>query len=377
MSEDFEDIRPYNDSEIPEAMQRIAQSEYLPKAAKFIYPDMSVDDVRKKIAAIKTIDEFQNTIMYDGLRRIVEKTITSFTYNGADNLKRGRNHLVISNHRDIVLDAYLMQYVLYQNDLPLFKITFGANLMENPLIKEIGKCNKMFHTARSGTPKTFYQNMMHMSSYIRYSLETERDSVWIAQRNGRTKDGIDVTDPAVIKMLGMSGGDDYVAAINELSILPLAVSYEWEPCDILKAVELCKKTHGAYEKKPGEDVNSILTGIVSPKGNAHITVCKALTLDELEPIAEPRADFFKKTAAIVDKRIAEGYMLHPTNYIAHDIRSATDTYREHYTQQQKQQFLDRVNLLPDMGEDNELLREIFISIYANPIDTKIKEGIPV
>lgn len=375
MSEDFEDIRPYTNLEIPDAMQRIAQSEYLPKAARFIYPDMSVDEVRAKIAAIRTIDEFQATVMYDGLKRIMATTITNFTYEGSENLSKERGHVFVSNHRDIVMDAYLMQGICYQNDYDLFKITFGANLMENPLIREIGKSNKMFHTARSGTPKSFYQNMMHMSQYIRYSLMEEHDSVWIAQRNGRTKDGLDATDPAVVKMLGMSGGEDYVKSVDDLSIIPLSVSYEWEPCDILKAVELCKTRHGAYEKKPGEDVNSILTGIVSPKGCVHISVCKPLQLSELEPIAEPRAEFFKKTAAIIDQRIAEGYMLHPTNYIAHDIRSATDTYCGYYTQEQKQKFLDRVKLLPDMGEDNEVLREIFISIYANPIDTKIKAGL--
>ncbi len=375
MCVDFEDIRPYNDSEIPDAMQRIAQSEYLPKAAAFIYPDIPFEEVQKKVASIKTIDEFQNTVMYDGLKRIMNTTITSFTYIGSENLSKDRGHVFISNHRDIVMDAYLMQFVCYENNYDLFKITFGANLMENPLVKEIGKCNKMFHTARSGTPKSFYQNMMHMSQYIRYSLMHDHDSVWIAQRNGRTKDGLDATDPAVIKMLGMSGGDDYVKAIDDISILPLSVSYEWEPCDILKVVELCKTRHGAYEKKPGEDVNSILTGIVSQKGNVHISVCKPVLMSELQPIAEPRAEFYKKVAAIVDQRIVEGYVLHPTNYIAHDLRSGTDKYSEHYTQFQKQQFIDRLDKLPDMGEDNELLREIFISIYANPIDTKIKANL--
>lgn len=375
MNEDFEDIRPYNDTEIPEAMQRIAQSPYLPKAAAFIYPDKTLAEVQDKIAKTKTISEFQHTVMYDGLKRIMDTTIASFTYDGSENLTHDTGHVFMSNHRDIVMDAYLMQYVCYENNYNLFKITFGANLMENPLIKEIGKCNKMFHTARSGSPKSFYQNMMHMSQYIRYSLMEEHDSVWIAQRNGRTKDGLDATDPAVIKMLDMSGSDDYVASVAELSIIPLSVSYEWEPCDILKAVELCKTRHGAYEKKPGEDVNSILTGIVSPKGNVHISVCKPLQMSELQPIAEPRAEFFKKAAAIIDQRIIEGYMLHPTNYIAHDIRSNTDTYKSHYTQEQKQRFIDRMAKLPDMGDDNEVLRDIFISIYANPIDTKIKEGL--
>ena len=233
-----------------------------------------------------------------------------------------------------------------------------------------GKVNKMFRTERGGSPKEFYNSMMHMSEYMRHVITEVHESVWIAQRNGRTKNGIDATDPAIIKMFGMSRRDDRVVSLAELNIVPVAVSYEWESCDKLKTLELYQtKKNGHYEKQPNEDLNSILTGIMQPKGHVHFHVCPQVTKADLIAMNDcPSGEFYKRVAELMDSRINPHFYLHPNNYIAHDLRSGTDTYAEHYTTEQKATFIkymDWMNDYPDF--DRSELEEIFLGIYANPV----------
>lgn len=182
--------------------------------------------------------------------QVISRSITSFTYNGIEKFSSENKYLFISNHRDIMLDACLLQYVLYKNGHETSEITFGANLMQGQLVTDIGKSNKMFKVERPGNnPREFYAASFHLSEYIRYVLTRKRESVWIAQRNGRTKDGIDRTDQGLIKMLGMSYHSDKIDALAELNIVPVAISYEWESCDILKAMELYASKNTKYIKK--------------------------------------------------------------------------------------------------------------------------------
>ena len=250
---DYNDIRPYCDEEIPAAMQRIADSASFPLLASYVFPEADIAEVRERIKTIHTIEEFQSQVMFYMNAQVIKRTMTAFTYGGLEHLSRDTRYLFISNHRDIVLDSSLMQYVLYDNGFETSEITFGANLMQSQLIVDIGKSNKMFRVERPGTNmKEFYQASLHLSSYIRHAILQKRQSVWIAQRNGRTKDGKDLTDQGIVKMLGLSRGDDKVQSIAELHVAPVSISYEWEPCDILKTLELYEKRQmGRYIKKPG------------------------------------------------------------------------------------------------------------------------------
>jgi len=366
----FDDIRPYNADEIPAATQRLADSDVIPAIANFLTPGKPVEALRDRIRNIHTIDEFQLSLLKDVIEILLEKTTTKFDWSGLENINEKKPYLFVSNHRDIVLDAMFLQYVLNVAKQKTCQITFGSNLMMHPFVIDFGKINKMFRTERGGTPKEFYNSMLHMSEYMRYVITEVHESVWIAQRNGRTKDGIDATDPAIIKMFGMSRRDDRVASLAELNIVPIAVSYEWESCDKLKTLELyLTRKNGHYEKKPNEDLNSILTGIMQPKGHVHFHICPQVTEDDLKALNDcPSGEFYKRVAELMDSRINPNYCLNPNNYIAHDMRSGTDTFAKYYDAEQKNVFVKYMDWMNDYPEMNRReLEEIFLGIYANPV----------
>lgn len=367
----FDDIRPYYPEEIPAATQRLANSEAIPAIARFL--GVSPVMLRERICGIQTVSEFQLGLLRDVIETLLKKTTTGLEWSGMENISEKKPYLFVSNHRDIVLDAMFLQYILCDVGQNTCQITFGSNLMSHPFVIDFGKVNKMFRTERGGTPKEFYNSMLHMSEYMRHVITEEHESVWIAQRNGRTKDGIDATDPAIIKMFGMSRRDDRVASLAELNIVPVAVSYEWESCDKLKTLELyLTKKNGHYEKKPGEDLNSILTGIMQFKGHVHFHVCPRVTEADLMALNDcPSAEFYRRVAELMDSRINPNFYLNPNNYIAHDLRSGTTTYAEHYTDEQKAAFvkyMEWMNEYPDF--DRAELEAIFLGIYANPVDNQ-------
>ena len=382
MTLDFSEIRPYTDNEIPAAMDRIAGSTSFPLVASYVFPDRSIDDVRREVRSYKTIHDFQMGIMYWANRKIIQDSTASFTCGGIENISSNTHHptanahLYVSNHRDIMLDAALFQNVLVDNGADTTEITFGANLMQGQIVIDIGKSNKMFKVARpGGSVREFYKSSLLLSEYMRHVITEKHHSVWIAQRNGRTKDGKDRTDQGIIKMLCMSHSDDKVMAIADLNIVPVSVSYEWESCDILKTVELYERQFGPYIKKPGEDLNSILTGITQYKGNVHFEVCKPLALDELNEFSDlTSVEFHKAVANLLDQRICSSYHLYPNNYIAHDILYGNRKYSAMYSSKEKDAFMHRMNKLQKYEEecDMDKLYEIFLGIYANPVDSKVK-----
>lgn len=365
----FDDIRPYYDTEIASAMRRISNDVYFPMLSSFVFPDKSVDEVRQIVCSIQNIHDFQKEIMYVANRRIIERSITNLSYRGVDNISTDKGYLYVSNHRDIMLDASLLQNILIDNDIETTEITFGANLMRGQLVIDIGKSNKMFKVERpTGSKRDFYMASKHLSDYIRTAICSRNASAWIAQRNGRTKDGIDRTDQGIITMFRMSD-NEMISSIADLNILPIAISYEWEPCDILKALELVASKNGPYVKKEGEDLNSIITGIMQFKGNVHIEICKPITADDLKECeGMSSSDFNKYVASLIDQRICSNYRLMPNNYIAHDIVSNSSTYSMSYTQEQREAF-DKHLEQTGKFDNAEELRDILLGIYANPVDS--------
>lgn len=369
----FDDIRPYNAEEIPAAMQRIAYSSSFPILAAYVYPEEPLAQVRERIANYKTVKEFQTETMRMVNKRVIENSITEFSCSGLDKLNPHEQYLYVSNHRDIMLDSSLLQYFLVQNGFDTTEITFGANLMMNPLVIDIGKSNKMFKVERpGGSIKEFYRCSKHLSDYIRYVITEKKQSAWIAQRNGRTKDGNDATDQGIIKMFCMSCPEDKIKAIDQLHIVPVSISYEWESCDILKTLELYESQFSKYTKKPGEDLNSILTGIVQPKGRVHIELCDPISHAELAKFENlTNNEYHKAVAQLLDRRINTAYRLYPNNYIAYDLRYGTTKYQDSYTQEQKDKFLQRVKELERYDTcDIEKLMDIFLGIYSNPVNNK-------
>lgn len=369
----FDDIRPYYDSEIPQAMHRIARHPALDSVMAFLYPGEDVRTIRRNIDRIVNADEFQVQVMQSVIRKLIQKTCRGFTTEGIDGLDASGSYLFVSNHRDIMLDASLLTYELYLKGFETPEITFGANLMQGQFVIDVGKSNKMFRVERPGSNiRDFYNASEHLSDYIRTTIVQRNRSIWIAQRNGRTKDGLDRTDQAIVKMFAMSGSKDRAKALAQLHIVPVAVSYEWEPCDILKAVELYKSAQGPYQKQPGEDMNSIISGVIQQKGRVHMALCKPITENDLRPYEDLLSNaFYKKVASIIDGRICNAYRLFPNNYIAHDLLKKADTYISHYTQEQKEQFEAHLSRLPLPEDGKDEILRILLGIYANPVDSKI------
>ncbi len=369
----FDDIRPYYEDEIPAAMKRIAASSSFPLLSSYVYPDEAVKDVRERVANFKTVREFQQETMSLMNKRVIDLTISDFSCTGLERLSKDKSYLYVSNHRDIVLDSSLLQYFLNANGYDTTEITFGANLMMNQLVVDIGKSNKMFKVERpGGNIKEFYKGSKHLSEYIRYVIKEKKQSVWIAQRNGRTKDGNDSTDQGIIKMFCLSEPEDKIKALADLHIVPVSISYEWESCDILKALELYESQYTKYTKKPGEDLNSILTGIIQYKGQVHIEICQPISKAELSSLDSlTKNEYHKAVASLIDSRIHTAYRLYPNNYIAHDIRYGNTRYQDMYTVEQRLAFEHHLSKLDKYDTcDMEQLRDIFLGIYSNPVDNK-------
>lgn len=369
----FDDIRPYYEEEIPAAMQRIATSDVFPLLASFVYPGESIEKIRERVCAFTTTKEFQHDTMRRVNEQVIARSTTGATISGLDRLDPDKNYLFVSNHRDIMLDASLLQYFFVINCFETTEITFGANLMMNPVVIDVGKSNKMFRVERPGGDlKEFYRKSLHLSEYIRYTIKEKKQSVWIAQRNGRTKNGIDATDQGIIKMFCMSEPHNKIKALADLHIAPVAISYEWEPCDILKALELYESQYTRYTKKPGEDLNSILTGIMQQKGRVHIELCQPISVAELSAFEnQTNNEYHKSVAKLIDRRINTNYRLYPNNYIAHDLLYGNTKYRDMYTDEQYEAFQKRLSKLDKYDTcDIDRLKEIFVGIYSNPVDNR-------
>ena len=368
----FDDIRPYNDSEVHPALERIVANPLLSNIAQYVFPEMDENLFKQLLLSCHTKEDFQVKVMSQVVAKILHGTAKELTFSGLEHFKGGKKHLIVSNHRDIVLDSAIIQLILHQHGVETTEIAVGDNLITSSFIEDITRSNKMIKVIRSSNPREVYTTSKVLSEYIRYNVANQKSSVWIAQRNGRTKDGIDVTEQGLLKMFDMSGSGDFVNDFAELSILPTSISYEFEPCDIQKAVEMYVSRRQKYVKAEGEDLKSILTGIMQPKGNIHIAFNEPVSLEEIQEASQlDKNEKFKAICTVMDRRIVAEYKLWGNNYIAYDMLNATNEYASMYTAEQKAAFegymaaqLASVKLTDiDMVE----LKEIFLSIYANPV----------
>lgn len=367
----FEDIRPYNDDEVPAAVDRLISDMYFPWLVSTLAPEKTLSEVKTKFKTIKTIQQFQEDVSFYILERIINETITKFTCSGAEELPKDRPYLFISNHRDIVLDAALLNLYLFKVNHQQTEITFGSNLMKNDISVEFGKLNRMFRINRSGNLRDLYRDYFTVSSYIRHVITEKKRSVWIAQRSGRTKDGDDKTEPAVLKMFAMSSDESFVENLSKLAITPISVSYEYEPCAFSKAAELFVSSFTTYKKSENEDYESIRDGIVAPKGHVNFTVTKPITLEELQYCDSfDKSEKFTQLAHIVDQRIYDAYVLEKNNYIAYDILTKGKKFADQYSETDKKIFLDYMDdgiSKLNIPKNTSDLEAIVLKIYANPV----------
>ena len=355
----FEDIRPYTDSELPAAMQRIAEWKDFPQAIRFIYPDADIHQMRQQLTRIKSIRELQSTIMNDAIRRIIHSTSDGFSYGGLQHLRHDTPYLFISNHRDITLDAFLLQHLLIENGYDTSHIVFGQNLLSSPVMTDLFRSNKLIRMERSGSPRAFYESLHHLSDYINHIIRHEKHSLWIAQKNGRAKDGHDTTAPAVLKMLCLGGDKDPLQTLAEMHPVPISISYEWDPCDAMKANELYQSKKGEYHKAPDEDFRSVVAGIIGAKGHIHMEIGSPLTLEEMQP--SPGEDLYTHVAHVLDHHIQTNYHLMPSNYAAYSLLTR-NPMPDRVTELTELQLLQRIDELP-VPE----MRRIMLETYAAPV----------
>jgi len=370
----FESLRPYYDEESEEVMKRIAYHDSYHKAMAYLWPEMSKEEIINKALNTKSPYEFQTGYMSEAIWKIVNSTSSGLTWSGIEQLDRNKAYLYIANHRDILLDSAILQIILDKEEFETSEITFGSNLMDQGFITDFGRMNRMFTVKREGNVKELYDISRQLSAYIRHVILDKNTSVWIAQRNGRTKDGNDLTQTGLLKMLNMSGGKDFVKSFSELQIVPLTISFEYEPCDALKVQELyLSSLHTKYVKAPGEDLNSILTGIKQAKGKIHVAFGKPIN-EELYEIdkALNENDKIKNLAAYIDKQIYQNFKLNPVNYIAYDLLNQTNVFENNYNKDEKDNFIKYMNeSLSSLKGEAEVLKHLFISLYANPVINKL------
>lgn len=369
---EFTDISPYTDAEAVEALGKLADHPAVVEVSKAIFPDKEPEFLRKILKSVKSIDEFQILVMNKAVEWVLSTTAHNFSYDGIGNLKKiNGKFLAMSNHRDIILDPAITQVVLYRNAIPMTEIAVGSNLLTNKYIEYLIRSNRMIKVIRGINARQLYLSSQVLSKYIRDCITSGRSSIWIAQREGRAKDGIDTTEQGLLKMLDMSGTADFTTNFEELNIVPLSISYEYEPCDILKARERLISRTQKYVKGSREDLISIMTGIEQQKGNIHLNIGSPLTHDEIEAASYcNKNDRYQAIRHAVDVRIIEGYKLWKTNYIGYDMVNHTFKYRDKYTPEDVAQFTDYVEHQLDKVEQSLCradLRDIFLRIYANPV----------
>lgn len=370
LSEQFEVIRPYHDHEVKPAIERLVSHPGFVGVLNYLFHGADSEELTRKFRAINSIDQFQQFFSNSTVETIIKKTSRGLSFSGSEILEADKPYLFIANHRDIVLDAAIMQNLLHLKGFNTSQITFSENLMMDQLLLDLGKLNKMFTFYRGGSKITQYRNAIINSAYINHVLKVQKESIWIAQRNGRTKNGDDRTQTGLIKMLAM-GSENICEALAALNILPVTISYEIEPCDIQKTRELYMGRREKYVKAPGEDLKSLLAGITGDKGRIHFAFGEPLEKFLAELKAENLHDniAIERISAEIDRQIHGDYRLWPNNYIAADLKERARSFSMHYSEEEFQNFEQnmRAKISSLEGMEKKELENIFLDIYANPV----------
>jgi len=369
-SKDFDEIRPYVDGEVEEVVERLLQTPAFYTMMEYVHPDWVEEKVREVMHEVKTIDGFQSKIAHPLMRILLDKTIDSLSISGLENIKKGESYLFISNHRDIILDSAILNVLLYEKGYGTFQTAIGSNLLSSDLVSDLTKLNKNFVVKRNTGAREFYENSMILSSYIQHVIGDLKESIWIAQREGRTKDGLDKTQPGLLKMLSINCDKPIRECFRELRITPVAISYEYDPCDVLKIPELKAISRDEkYEKAAGEDLNSILTGLTGKKGRVHIKIGK--TLDkELDALADQNNvnEKLKMLGEIIDRQIYLNYKIWPTNQMAFDKLENQIASADAYDGRDPEEFFKFCReRLSDAHLDSPEDYNWLLNMYANPV----------
>lgn len=370
--EQFDPIRPFEPDELPDVFDRLLQNEQFSSVLAYLYPDVPKEALAAKMHACKDNLDFQKTFCYGFLVQLLARLSKGCDIDIAS-LDTDSRYTFISNHRDIVLDSALLDKLLIDAGFnTTCEIAIGDNLLKLPWVKDLVRVNKSFIVERALSMREMLMASKRLSEYMHFVIAEKNDNIWIAQREGRAKDSNDRTQEAILKMMVMGGDGSIIDRLKQLHLVPLAISYEYDPCDYLKAAELqARRDNPSWQKGPMDDVTSMQTGIMGYKGYIHYQCADCIDsyLDTI-PADTPKTELFRLIADHIDRQIFAGYRLHPNNYVALDLLHGDSAHAGHYTAEDKAQFeaylkgqLDKIEM---EGKDDAYLREQMLKMYANP-----------
>lgn len=370
--EQFDPIRPFEPDELPDVFDRLLQNEQFSSVLAYFYPDVPKEALAAKMHACKDNLDFQKTFCYGFLVQLLARLSKGCDIDIAS-LDTDSRYTFISNHRDIVLDSALLDKLLIDAGFnTTCEIAIGDNLLKLPWVKDLVRVNKSFIVERALSMREMLMASKRLSEYMHFVIAEKNDNIWIAQREGRAKDSNDRTQEAILKMMVMGGEGSIIDRLKQLHLVPLAISYEYDPCDYLKAAELqTRRDNPCWQKGPMDDVTSMQTGIMGYKGYIHYQCADCIDsyLDTI-PADTPKTELFRLIADHIDRQIFAGYRLYPNNYVALDLLHGDSAHTDHYTAEDKVQFeaylkgqLDKIEM---EGKDDAYLREQMLKMYANP-----------
>lgn len=370
--EQFDPIRPFEPDELPDVFDRLLQNEQFSSVLAYLYPDVPKEALAAKMHACKDNLDFQKTFCYGFLVQLLARLSKGCDIDIAS-LDTDSRYTFISNHRDIVLDSALLDKLLIDAGFnTTCEIAIGDNLLKLPWVKDLVRVNKSFIVERALSMREMLMASKRLSEYMHFVIAEKNDNIWIAQREGRAKDSNDRTQEAILKMMVMGGEGSIIDRLKQLHLVPLAISYEYDPCDYLKAAELqARRDNPSWQKGPMDDVTSMQTGIMGYKGHIHYQCADCIDsyLDTI-PADTPKTELFRLIADHIDRQIFAGYRLYPNNYVALDLLHGDSAHADHYTAEDKAQFeaylkgqLDKIEM---EGKDDAYLREQMLKMYANP-----------
>ena len=374
---EFDEIRCFYDEEVPEKLWPLVDNPAIEPFIKGVMPDIDMEQFRQQIRSFKTIREFQTQVVAKFVLGLAKKTTDSLELRGLENIKGGHASTYITNHRDIVLDSAFLNSLLAVNGHETAEIAIGDNLFAYDWIKDLVRLNKSFIVLRSVPIRQMLEVSKRLSSYIHYTIREKNNSVWIAQREGRSKDSSDQTQASVIKMLALGGESrDIIQNIRKLNFQPVALSYEFDPCDYLKAMEFqMKRDDPEWKKTKQDDVLSMKTGLMGYKGKVVFTICPEINdIFDTYPWINDRNAQVNTVCQTVDKVLHSNMQLFPVNYVAYNLRYQTDKYADQYTPEEEQRALAYLNgklaKIKMPNRDEEYLWERLLIMYSNPVVNK-------
>ena len=370
----YSEIRPYRDYEFSQVIHKMLDSPMMDFLISTVFPDEKVNDVKKLLSEIDTIIEFQGKIIYEAIMGLLAKTSAGFTYSGIENINIKDAYLFVSNHRDIVLDPCLLNTAMYENGFDTAEVAIGDNLLVTPWVKDLARLNKSFIVKRNLSVRELVMSSKLLSNYISESISVNNNSIWIAQREGRAKDGNDRTQPGLLNMIGMSSQGSLRDHFYNLNIVPISISYEHDPCDVDKVRSLyAEKFFGGYTKENDEDNQAMKKGLLGNKGKIHMHFGKPLQ-PEIAKLSNDlhKNELINQLSKIIDHKIIGNYKTQKSNLIAHDIL-ANIHEANNYSEQDKANFIDEMEEKVDLlAGDKEELKSIFLGMYAKPYQNKLE-----